>query len=169
MRLDYISYAVAIIFFIVTLTAVAYYSEQQLWIVTTAVIGLAFIGLGYTQRPKAPVVTQTEVVSSVPPPPPTLPTITETATKEETETVVQPQALMVQPQPLMVQPQTMTEELIRVKGIKEKRAAQLKTLGINSLEDLTKASPEDLAAKLQISPKITEKWIANAREIKEKA
>jgi predicted flap endonuclease-1-like 5' DNA nuclease len=162
MRLDYISYAVAIIFFIVTLTAVAYYSEQQLWIVTTAVIGLAFIGLGYTQRPKAPIVTQTEVVSSVPPPPPTLPTITETATKEETETVVQPQ-------PLMVQPQTMTEELIRVKGIKEKRAAQLKTLGINSLEDLIKASAEDLAAKLQISPKITEKWIANAREIKEKA
>jgi predicted flap endonuclease-1-like 5' DNA nuclease len=161
MRLDYISYAVAIIFFIVTLTAVAYYSEQQLWIVTTAVIGLAFIGLGYTQRPKAPIVTQTEVVSSVPPPPLTHPTVTETATKEEAKTVVQPQ-------PLMVQPQTTTEELMSVKGIKEKRAAQLKTLGINSLEDLTKASAEDLAAKLQISPKITEKWIANAREIKEK-
>jgi predicted flap endonuclease-1-like 5' DNA nuclease len=162
MRLDYISYAVAVIFFIVTLTAVAYYSEQQLWIVTTAVIGLVFIGFGYTQRPKGTTVTQTEIVSSVLPPPPTQPTITETVIKEEAKTVVQVQ-------PLTVQPQTITEELMRVKGIKEKRAAQLKTLGINSLEDLTKASAEDIAAKLQISPKITEKWIANAREIKEKA
>jgi len=168
MRLDYISYAIAVIFFVVTLTAVAYYSEQQLWIVTTAVIGFVFIGLGYTQRPKAPFVTQTEAVSSTPSPPPTQSTITETA-KEEVKTVAQPQPLMVSPQPPMVQLQTMAEELIKVKGIKEKRAAQLKTLGINSLEDLTKASAEDLAAKLQISPKITEKWIANAKEIKEKA
>jgi len=168
MRLDYISYAIAVIFFVVTLTAVAYYSEQQLWIVTTAVVGLVFIGLGYTQRPKAPIVTQTEVLSSAPPPPPAQPTITETA-KEEAKTVAQPQPLMVQPQPPMVQLKTMARELIKVKGIKEKRAAQLKNLGINSLEDLTKASAEDLAAKLQISPKITEKWIANAKELQEKA
>ncbi|MGA2768187.1 MAG: helix-hairpin-helix domain-containing protein [Candidatus Bathyarchaeia archaeon] len=163
MRLDYISYAVAIIFFIVTLAAAVYsFEQQQVWVVTTAVIGLVFIGLGYTQRPKATTVTQTQAVSSVPPPPLTQPTIAETATKEEAQTVVQSQ-------PPTVQPQTTTDELMKVKGIKEKRAAQLKNVGINRLEDLTKASAEDLAAKLQISPKITEKWIANAREIKEKA
>jgi predicted flap endonuclease-1-like 5' DNA nuclease len=163
MRLDYISYAVAIIFFIVTLAAAVYsFEQQQVWVVTTAVIGLAFIGLGYTQRPKATPATQTQAVSSVPPPSFTPPTITETAKKEETQ-------IVVQSQPPVVQPQTMTEELMKVKGIKEKRAAQLKTLGINSLEDLAKASAGELAAKLQISPKFTEKWIANAKEIKERA
>jgi predicted flap endonuclease-1-like 5' DNA nuclease len=55
--------------------------------------------------------------------------------------------------------------LLDVKGIKEKRAQQLKTLGINTVEDLAKASPEDLAAKLKIAPYFTGQWIENAKKI----
>jgi predicted flap endonuclease-1-like 5' DNA nuclease len=162
MRSDYVLYAVAIIFFILTISVAAYAIEQQLWIVTTAVLGLVFFGLGYTQRPKPTPAAPTQIVTSVPPPPPTQTAIMETAKKEE------PMAT-VQPQPSIVQPQPVAEELMKVKGIKEKRTAQLKALGINNLEDLAKASAKEIAAKLQISPKITEKWIANAKEIREKA
>lgn len=61
----------------------------------------------------------------------------------------------------------MTEalELTQVKGIGEKRATQLKALGINSVEDLAKASAKTIAKKLQISPKITKKWIASAKKL----
>jgi predicted flap endonuclease-1-like 5' DNA nuclease len=56
-------------------------------------------------------------------------------------------------------------ELTQVKGIGEKRAAQLKAIGINSVAELAKASVEDIATKLKISPKIVEKWIAGAKEL----
>ncbi|MEM2816845.1 MAG: hypothetical protein QXY34_06680, partial [Candidatus Bathyarchaeia archaeon] len=54
MRLDYALYAVAIILFIVTGVALAYPSVEpkELWVVSTAVLGLVFVGLGYLQRPK---------------------------------------------------------------------------------------------------------------------
>ena len=110
MRLDYISYAVAIIFFIVTLAAAVYsFEQQQVWIVTTAVIGLAFIGLGYTQRPKAATVTQTQAVSNVPPPPPSQPTITETATTGGSPNSCSPIHQRFNQRRPTVQPQTMTE------------------------------------------------------------
>jgi predicted flap endonuclease-1-like 5' DNA nuclease len=176
MRSDYVLYAVAIIFFILTISVAAYAIEQQLWIVTTAVLGLVFFGLGYTQRPKPTPEAPTQIVTSVPPPPPTQTAIMETAKKEEPVAIAQPQPSTAQPQPSTAQPQPSTaqpqpvaEELMKVKGIKERRTAQLKALGINNLEDLAKASAKDIAAKLQISPKITEKWIANAKEIREKA
>ena len=55
--------------------------------------------------------------------------------------------------------------LTRVKGIGEKRVAQLKALGINSLDELAKASADEIAKNLQISPKITRKWVAAAEEL----
>jgi predicted flap endonuclease-1-like 5' DNA nuclease len=55
-------------------------------------------------------------------------------------------------------------DLTLVKGIGERRAAQLKELGINSLDELAKVSADDLTKNLGISPKITRKWIANAKE-----
>jgi len=174
MRLDYVSYAVAIVFFIVTLAAAIYsFAQQQVWVVTTVVIGLAFIGLGYTQRPRpvAPPVT-----TSVPPPPPsqpqqqqeqqqpqvpevtaapTQPTVTNAVKLEEAKPVVQP---------LQSPPGGLTD----VKGIGEKRAAQIRALGITSVEDLAKASAKDLAARLNISPKVTGKWIESAKDIEQK-
>jgi predicted RecB family nuclease len=56
-----------------------------------------------------------------------------------------------------------------VKGIKDKRALQLKAIGINSVEDLAKASPTELAAKLKIAPYFTGKWIESAKEILKKS
>ena len=66
-------------------------------------------------------------------------------------------------------PQTSTVrsfmELTRVKGIGEKRADQLKALGIMTVADLSAASAEELAQKLQVSAKITGQWIKNARKL----
>jgi predicted flap endonuclease-1-like 5' DNA nuclease len=86
---------------------------------------------------------------------PTPSPVTEVMKEEKVETVVE------------VAPQKM--ELTKVKGIGEKRAEQLKALGISSVEDLAKASVEDLAEKLKISPKITGRWIENAKKLLEKS
>jgi len=154
-------YAVAIIFFILTGVVAAYYVEQQLWIVTTAVLGLVFIGLGYSQRPRPTTPTTTTIPvttpATIPPPPapPAQPATTEVVKEEK----IEPIAEAAPPRP----------GLMEIKGIKEKRAAQLKALGINTLEDLAKASAKDLGTKLQISLKITGKWIESAKQIVEKS
>ena len=58
MRSDYALYGVAIIFFILTGIVLAYQVElKELWVVTTAVLGLLFVGLGCSQRPKLMVTT----------------------------------------------------------------------------------------------------------------
>jgi predicted flap endonuclease-1-like 5' DNA nuclease len=144
MRSDYALYTVAIIFFIITGTVSVWELtefERNLGVITTAVLGLLFIGLGYSQRPKA---TTIEAPSLAPTTPATI-------TEEETETVIEAAPKVV--------------ELTEVKGIGEKRAEQLKGLGINSIENLAKASAKDLAARLKISPKITGKWIENAKKL----
>jgi predicted flap endonuclease-1-like 5' DNA nuclease len=158
MRSDYALYAVAIIFFILTAIVLAYQVEMTpLWTITTTVLGLFFIGLGYTLRPK-PQQMQIEVPSHAPPTPPTTPTPTVTEVAKEEKIELPP-------------PETAPSilELTNVKGIKTKRSEQLKTLGINNIEDLSKASAKELAAKLKISPKITEKWIENAKQLLEKS
>ncbi len=147
MRSDYALYTVAIIFFILTATAAFMLkeaeSERNLWVVTTAVLGLLFIGLGYSQRPK---ITK---IQPLPTPAPTTPaTITKEAVIEAAPTVA---------------------PLTEVKGIGEKRAEQLKGLGINSIEELAKASAKELASEVKISPKITAKWIGNAKKLAEKS
>jgi predicted flap endonuclease-1-like 5' DNA nuclease len=55
-------------------------------------------------------------------------------------------------------------DLTLVKEIGERRAAQLKELGINSLDELAKVSADDLTKDRGISPKITKKWIPSAKE-----
>lgn len=171
MRSDYVLYVVAVIFFIMTAAVATYAVTQQLWIVTTAVIGLAFIGLGYTQRPKPAAATMT---TSAPPPPPSTPQQQQQQVQPEVIEPIQPIVAEVAKQeeaaPIVQapQPEPAGGGLTEVKGIGEKRAAQLKALGINSIEDLAKASAKDLAAKLNISPKITNKWTENAKEIGQK-
>jgi predicted flap endonuclease-1-like 5' DNA nuclease len=163
MRSDYALYAVAIVFFILTGVVVAYvyvYPAEQtsLWVVTSTVLGLVFIGLGYTQRPRqtssaAAAPTITTYVTSPPPPPP-VQTAVEEAKEEKTEQ-----------NPV----ESLAAGLTQVKGIKEKRVGQLKTIGINSIEDLANASANDIAAKLQVSPKITGKWVESAKELSKKS
>ena len=55
MRSDYLLYAIAVIFFLFTATALLIVSDQterSLWSVATVVIGLFALGLGYYQRQK---------------------------------------------------------------------------------------------------------------------
>jgi len=58
-------------------------------------------------------------------------------------------------------------EITKVKGIGPKRTEQLRNLGIHTAEDLTKASAEELATKTKTSPKITAKWIEEAKKLTE--
>jgi len=55
--------------------------------------------------------------------------------------------------------------LTDVKGIGQKRANQLKTLDIKTVEGLANSSVEDLAKKFKISPKIANRWIVSAKEL----
>ena len=190
MRLDYAMYALAVVFFIVTaisLVLVAEQVPQSLWVVTTIVLGLFSIGLGYTQRPKTKATTSqpSASVSNATMTKPLQP-ITDDAHeaeafgRENVEQTVEAQVLpqstspvpmqVVAPTPVLTpapieSPVASTADLTRVKGIGMKRAAQLKAIGINDLEDLAKASAEEMATKLKISPKITKKWIVEAKEL----
>jgi predicted flap endonuclease-1-like 5' DNA nuclease len=148
MRSDYALYAVALIFFAITIISFVVLTEleRNLSIVATVVLGLLFAGLGYTQRPRANMETM-----QVPPPPPSTTKTAEVASEQKAEIIIQP--------PLT------KRELVAVKGVKEKRAEQLKTLGISTVEELANASAEELAKKLNISPWFTEKWIKNAKEL----
>jgi len=58
--------------------------------------------------------------------------------------------------------------LTEISGIGEKRASQLKALGIKSVDDLAKAPVEDLAKSLKVSPKIVAKWVAGAKKLQQK-
>lgn len=55
--------------------------------------------------------------------------------------------------------------LIKIKGIGEKRANQLNALGINTIDELAKASAQDIAKSLKTSPKIVDKWVAGAKDL----
>jgi len=147
MRLDYTLYVLAALLFLITIvslvTPLIVETERNLWVVSIVVLGLLSVGLGYSQRPK------TKAQSCQP-------------------AVQIPQATVPQTQPTTtIETPAMTEalELTQVKGIGEKRATQLKVIEINSVNDLAKASAEDIAKKLQISSKITKKWIDSAKAL----
>ena len=172
MRLDYTLYLLAVVFFLITAVSfvmVAEQTEKNLWVVTTVVLGLFSIGLGYTQKPKL----QTSVQQpAVPIPQATMLQTPQAATveapaveapkEEKIEMTAETPKVIEAPTPL---PPVPTIQLTQVKGIGEKRATQLKTLGINSVDELAKTSAEDVAKKLEISPKIVAKWIAGAKEL----
>jgi predicted flap endonuclease-1-like 5' DNA nuclease len=146
MRTDYALYTVAIIFFIITGIVCFYQVEyKELWIVATAALGIFFAGVGYTQRPKT---TKTVTVETTP--------------STTSATTVQKEKLSLEAA------QAKTLKLTDVKGIGTKRAEQLKAMGITGIEDLAKASAEDLASKLGVSPKTTGKWIEEAKKLLEK-
>ncbi len=191
MRLDYILYAVAAVFFIITaasLALVAEATQRSLWVVTTIVLGLFSLGLGYYQRPK----TKTSPSEMpVTPQPATMPQPQRSATDDaremeafqaenvsrKVETQIVP--LSVSPSPMQVpspipvlapttEPSAVgvsSKELVRVKGIGGKRAAQLESLGINNIDDLANANAAEVASKLGVSVKIVEKWVSGAKKL----
>lgn len=169
MRLDYTLYILATILLIITVVPFVAptgmeMTETSIWVVSTVGLGLLSIGLGYSQRPK------TEAQACQPnktAPQETIETETQTAmTREESEekkTKAPMDKLAMKETPTMETSETM--ELTQVKGIGAKRAAQLKALGINNVDELAKASAKTLAKKMKISSKIVVKWISNAKEL----
>ena len=79
------------------------------------------------------------------------------------QTTVKEEAIEKKAEQIIVEPSP--TGLTQVKGIKEKRAEQLKAIGINNINDLVNASADEIAAKLRISPKFTGKWIESAKEL----
>jgi predicted flap endonuclease-1-like 5' DNA nuclease len=158
MRSDYALYGVAIIFFLLTTIVLAYPMElRDLWIVTTAVLGLLFVGLGYTQKPKPRAIT----VQASAPAPAAAPVMPQSAAATEVVKEEKPE--------IVAKVEPPKKGLTEIRGINEKRAEQLKTLGINTIADLAKIAPKDLAAKMNLSPKITAMWIGQAKKISEKS
>ncbi len=157
MRLDYTLYILAAILLIITVIPFVVTIEsvesdtRSLWVITTVVLSLLSIGLGYSQRPK----TEAQACQ---------PTATVEAPKEE-KPAAPMKAATVEKAATVAAPAATTMALTQVKGIGEKRATQLKALGINSVDDLSKASAKTLAKKLKVSPKIAGNWIANAKEL----
>jgi predicted flap endonuclease-1-like 5' DNA nuclease len=62
-------------------------------------------------------------------------------------------------------PATGESAFSQIRGISEKRAEQLKSVGINNLQDLANASAIELAAKLDVSPKIVKMWVGSAKKL----
>lgn len=56
-------------------------------------------------------------------------------------------------------------EVTEVKGIGPKRSKKLRSIGINSVDDLAKWKPDDLAEKTGVSEKTTSKWVKSASEL----
>ena len=54
----------------------------------------------------------------------------------------------------------------QIRGISAKRAEELKANGISTVQDLANASAEELASKLNVSPKIVKMWIGSAKKLK---
>jgi predicted flap endonuclease-1-like 5' DNA nuclease len=170
MRLDYTLYVIAALILILTVVPFLIRIEgvesetRSLWVVTTVVLGLLSIGLGYSQRPKTeaqacePAVTIHQTAM-----PDTQPGATmEAPTEEKTEAPME--KISMKEEPAMASTSARVE-LTQVKGIGEKRAMQLKALGINSVDELANASAKTLAKKLKVSPKIVEKWVNSAKEL----
>jgi predicted flap endonuclease-1-like 5' DNA nuclease len=154
MRLDYTLYVLAAILFFVTVVSslVVMETEKNLWVVTTAVLGLFSVGLGYYARPK---------IKTIPQP---------AKSQKPITTAVQEQKAPAEAAPMpaaATTPATQTMELTDVKGVGEKRAMQLRAFGILTVDDLANASAKDVAKKLKISLKIVDKWISNAKELTE--
>jgi len=148
MRPDVPLYIIAIICFALAGYLQCTYPEPA-YIITLTVLGVIFLGAGYSMKPK-PIVIKTKE-----------PQVSETqeaeaAPKIESETKV------------AVTEEKAALELTHVKGIGPKRAEQLKRIGIQSPEDLANKSSEELAEKLKVSAKIAEKWIKAAKKLLEK-
>ncbi|MCW4007677.1 MAG: helix-hairpin-helix domain-containing protein [Candidatus Bathyarchaeota archaeon] len=167
MRLDYTLYVLGALILVITvvpfvITIEGFESDaRNLWVVSTVVLGLLSIGLGYSQRPKTAAQACQPVATTA-----LQETAPATVAPQESVTM-QTQAATIQEQVAQVAEASAPAalELTEVKGIGEKRAAQLRALGINNVTELAKASAEDIAGKLQVSAKIAQKWIDNAREL----
>jgi predicted flap endonuclease-1-like 5' DNA nuclease len=56
-------------------------------------------------------------------------------------------------------------ELLTIGGINKKTASQLEELGINNIDDLAKASAENIAKDLKFDVSTVQKWISTAKKL----
>lgn len=152
MRSDYALYTVALICIVLAGGFAIYPIDTSTGIAVTTILiilALVFAGWGYSQRPK---IVAGPLTQPTPPAPPVVPS----------EKVIPAAPIMVpEAKPVAL-------ELTSVKGIGAKRAEQLKNLGISSVDDLAKTSPEGLASRMKISSKITARWIDEAKRLVER-
>jgi hypothetical protein len=55
--------------------------------------------------------------------------------------------------------------ITEIRGIGQKRAEQLRALGINTAQDLVETTASTLADKIELSPKVTRKWVSEAKRL----
>ncbi len=148
MRSDYTLYVVAIICFIIAATVyvVDLGLTGDIRMVTTgvlAILGIISALAGYLVRPE-------EII-----PPPSQPR----------PAAPKPSAPLPKAKPkLTVTPPI---DITDVKGIGPKRAERLRALGIDTAQDLAKSSATLLAANMDVSSKLTNKWIREAEKLVE--
>ncbi|MCX8150812.1 MAG: hypothetical protein N3D85_04865 [Candidatus Bathyarchaeota archaeon] len=164
MRLDYTFYVLAVVFFSITALSFVLVTEQNgrnLYVMSTAIVGILCGVIGFFMRPKPQTKTTSQETSAAPPqeaPQPTLTVATPAAPSTKTP-VVEPQE-----KPSVVTTDAALE-LTQIRGISKVRADQLRANGIENLKALSEASPEVLAEKLQVSPKIVKMWIGSAKKL----
>jgi predicted flap endonuclease-1-like 5' DNA nuclease len=170
MRLDYVMYALAILFFVVTAASLAIITDQtgrNLYAVSTVVLGLLLATVGFYMRPKIKTASAYTPTVSTPQEsaPATVPQAAVTTEAPHAETPVvaelQPAAQIPIPTPSSEAP---AMEFTQIRGINQNRADQLKANGINNIQELANANPADLATKLNVSPKIVKMWIGSAKK-----
>jgi len=183
MRLDYALYGLAIVLFALSAVFFAVIKEQDgqlVYVVSTTVLGLLSVVTGFAQKPKTPTAKVTQSTVPQPPPPATASEpaqiqqapVTEAAPVVEVpkvETPIAEAAAAVEVAPVAEAPKVEAvpvskSELTQIRGISEKRAEQLKANGVRSIQELANASADDLAAKLNVSPKIVKMWIGTAKK-----
>ena len=185
MRLDYSLYVLAAVFFIITAALFVLITDndslRNMISAATIVVGILLIGGGYFVKPKpeaAPVYTAPAPVAApvtaevAEEPKPEAPVKEAEAVEASPEVEApEPEAAPMEPAATPVDaapvsaPTTEGTPLTQIRGINEKRAEQMKSVGVNSVEDLAKASPEDLAAKLEVSPRIVKMWVGTAKKM----
>ncbi|KON33994.1 MAG: hypothetical protein AC479_02335 [miscellaneous Crenarchaeota group-6 archaeon AD8-1] len=162
MRLDYTMYILGV--FLLILTIVPFIVEIQgiddniklIWVISSAILGVLSFALGYSQKPK----TKAQACQ-----------IEETSCKDEPKSSIKENVEMKEENEFKSKKTEKYSsykieiDLIRVKGIGQKRAIQLKEIGINTANDLANEPSEKIAKKLNISPKITKKWKNDAEQL----
>ncbi|MDX1813356.1 MAG: helix-hairpin-helix domain-containing protein [Candidatus Bathyarchaeia archaeon] len=78
----------------------------------------------------------------------------------------QPIAPIPVPNPSLIEhPSLVKEELLTIDGINEKTASKLEELGINDIDDLAKASAENIAKDLKVDLPTVQEWISKAKKL----
>ena len=174
MRTYYLLFALAAVFFAITAASLVFVvdqTEKNLWVVSTVVVGLFSASLGVYLRPKAQMAAAP--IAEAPAPAtagnieaPAATTATPVAIMPATTHALAPVRTTNTLPVEVTTPAPATNDLTKLRGINAKRAEQLNALGIRNLDYLAKASAEDLATKLTISPRITRMWFGSAKKQK---